>query len=203
MLLTHQRPVYTAALSLILLLITPLLLLAHGAWVLAGLSVLFVWVFRQRWLPLFWLLSREVSYDRAGRNIWCKLAPAPGQHRIGCAGFIVELVPSTGKIIGHSVGFPQSDTLRPELNRLCQWPETSDESFRLPEPDRHTALSLLGLDCSAGRGDITRACRTLMAAFHPDRGGPPALAVLIIQSRDLLLESTADRRGTGGRSVSR
>lgn len=52
---------------------------------------------------------------------------------------------------------------------------------------REEAYAILGLEPGADENTVKAAHRSLMASFHPDRGGSDYLASLINRARDLLL----------------
>lgn len=58
-----------------------------------------------------------------------------------------------------------------------------------PAMDENEALAILGLQQPYIKSDITKAHRSLMGKFHPDKGGNTYLATKLNTARDLLLES--------------
>lgn len=58
-----------------------------------------------------------------------------------------------------------------------------------PAMDQNEALAILGLQQPFTKSDITKAHRSLMGKFHPDKGGNTYLATKLNTARDLLLES--------------
>lgn len=66
--------------------------------------------------------------------------------------------------------------------------QSSEVSSNTSEMNRQEALSILGLDESAGKKDIIMAHKRLMQKVHPDTGGSEYLASKINQAKSFLLK---------------
>ncbi len=62
------------------------------------------------------------------------------------------------------------------------------EGQGFPQPDVHTAMTLLGVESLNDRQAIRLSYRRLMSAFHSDRGGSPELAALLGSAKSVLLK---------------